>query len=324
MRLITFILILFSAFLSNAQDSFYEPELPTYKVKLSEVVEIIPYNDTVSKYFVYSHSLYDEGWDLLAQPNFWKKIMHLSPDSCIINVASTREIIAIVSFKEWQKQTEEQKTCYKDSIRECYGMNSDERIFVTPGKDHFYHFENVFPSVSRGVEVFDDLGVDPFYAQAILLIESPNKLQYSNRGAYGSFQLMKTVARSHGLRVDRYVDERKDFDKSAFAAASLISKVCIPEARKILNRHNLKYDESDIWFRLFVLHIYHAGAGNVSGLLNVIQPEIGGISLLQKMWITEWGGFKNSSQNYSQLALASLLTLNDLIYHKCEYLFECY
>lgn len=324
MKLIISTILIFITNSLFSQDSYYEPKLPTYESKKSEIIEIIPYNDSVSKYFVYSQSIYNEGWDQLAQPNFWRRIMHLNQDSCLINVASTREIIAIESFVKWQKKTEEEKTCYKDSIRECYGMNSDEKLFVTFGKDHFYHFENVFPSISRGVEIFNDLGVDPFYAQAILLIESPNKLQYSNKGAYGSFQLMKSVARSQGLRVDRYVDERENFDRSAFGAASLLSKVCIPEAKSILRKHNLSFNEEDIWFRLFVLHIYHAGAGNVAGLLNQIKPTEGGITLLQKMWVTEWGGFKNSSQNYSQLALASILTLNDLIYHKCDYLFECY
>jgi len=318
------LLLVASVFGIKAQDSYNEPVVPKYEFKAaSEIVEIIPYNDSVSHYFVYSNHLYDERWDTLAQPNFWIKIMTLPPDSCLINVASTRQILAIESFKDWQKKTDEQKTAYRDSMRWCYGLDSLERIFVTHGQNHFYRFENVFPSVSRGVEVFNDLGVDPFYAQAILLIESPNKLQYSKNGAYGSFQLMKTVARKHGLRVDKYVDERTDFDKSAYAAASLLSKVCIPEAKRILAKYNLTYNETDLWFRLFVMHIYHAGAGNINGVLGEIQPTSGGMGLIQAMWRTEWGGFKNSSQNYSQLALASILTLNDLIYHKCDYLFEC-
>jgi hypothetical protein len=41
------------------------------------------------------------------------------------------------------------------------------------------------------------------------------------------------------------------------------------------------------------------------------------------MWQSEWGGFKNASQNYSQVALASLLQLQELIYEKCDYIFEC-
>jgi hypothetical protein len=316
---------IFLSFVSaKGQDSYYEPPMPVFKEKKTELIEIIPYQDSISKYFVYAHQLYDERWDTLAQPNFWRKIMHLSPDSCVINVAATRKILAVDSFITWQKKTEAQKTVYKDSLREFYCLDPNEKLFVTFGKNHFYQFEHVFPSVSRGVEVFNDLNVDPFYAQAILLIESPNKLQFSKNGAYGSFQLMKTVAKTHGLRVDKYIDEREDFDKSAYAAASLLSKTCIPEAKRILRKYDISFDETDLWFRLFVMHIYHAGAGNVNGVVGQIQPIEGGMSLIQAMWQTEWGGFKNSSQNYSQLALASILTLNDLIFHKCDYMFECH
>ena len=51
--------------------------------------------------------------------------------------------------------------------------------------------------------------MDPWYAQAILMIESPNKLQKSNAGAYGSFQLMKDVARLFGLKVNKSIEIAK-------------------------------------------------------------------------------------------------------------------
>ena len=66
--------------------------------------------------------------------------------------------------------------------------------------------------------LFENNGVDPWYAQAILLIESPAQLKKSVVGAYGAFQLMPSVARSHGIIVNKKIDERKDFNKSAFAA----------------------------------------------------------------------------------------------------------
>lgn len=298
---------------AQAQDNFSEPDL----------IEIIPTGDSVSRYFVQTHDLYEERWDTLAHPHFWKKVMSLSPDSCIINVAATRQIITKYSFTQWMSKTDAQKQAFKDSIRDYNCLSSDEGIYVTSGKNHFYRFDKSFHSISKGVEVFREQGVDPFYAQAILMIESPNQLQFSNVGAYGSFQLMKSVARAHGLRVDKYVDERKDFVKSAEAASSLIRKICIPEARKICARNNLTFNETDLWFRLVVLHIYHAGAGNVGGLIDSLHPTEGGISLIQSMWTNTWGGFKNASQNYSQLALASILTLNELIYLECDYMFDC-
>ncbi len=42
--------------------------------------------------------------------------------------------------------------------------------------------------ISRGIEQFIINDTDPWYAQAILMIESPGKLAYSNAGAYGPFQ----------------------------------------------------------------------------------------------------------------------------------------
>lgn len=289
----------------------------------AEIIDVYTKSDTTTHQFVISDDLFEGRWDTLAQPSFWKQVMITHQDSCIINIAATRTILGKESFIKWKAQTEPQKGLYKDSVRKHYGLAADTKIYVTSGKRQFYQIEKVMPSISKAIAVFEDNNTDAWYAQAILLIESPGKIQYSNVGAYGPFQLMKSVARSHGLRVDKYVDERKDFDKSAKGAAHLLRTTCIPEAKRILNKHSLAYNESDLWFRLFVLHIYHAGAGNVGGLLTSIAPENGGQSLITTMWQSEWGGFKNASQNYSQVALASLLQLQDLIYQKCDYIFEC-
>lgn len=287
------------------------------------VIETFHMKDTSHKLFVSTDDLIAERWDMLAQPNFWREVMALPPDSCIINIASTREILGKDSFIEWKKQTEAEKTVYKDSVRKHYGLPDSVKIYVTSGKNHFYQVEKVIPSISRAIEIFQQYNTDPWYAQAILLIESPGKIAYSNVGAYGPFQLMKSVARDHGLIVNSKVDERTDFDKSAMGASSLLRKTCIPEAKRILTNHDIAFNETDLWFRLFVLHIYHAGAGNVQGLMKSMDPHIGGQELIMAMWQNEWGGFKNASQNYSQVALASLLRLHDLIYSSCDAMFEC-
>lgn len=287
------------------------------------VIETFHLEDTSHRLFVSTDELVEERWDLLAQPNFWREVMSLPPDSCIINIAATREILGKDSFVEWKKQTEEEKSAYKDSVRKEFNLADSVMIYVTSGKNHFYLVEKVVPSISRAIEIFQQYNTDPWYAQAILLIESPGKIEYSSVGAYGPFQLMKSVARSHGLTVNSKVDERKDFDKSAMGASSLLRETCIPEAKRILNSHNIVFNETDTWFRLFVLHIYHAGAGNVSGLMKSMDPKSGGQELIMAMWQNEWGGFKNASQNYSQVALASLLRLHELIYADCDALFEC-
>lgn len=287
------------------------------------VIETFHMKDTSHKLFVSTDDLIAERWDMLAQPNFWREVMALPPDSCIINIASTREILGKDSFIKWKKQTEVEKTVYKDSVRKHYGLPDSIKIYVTSGKNHFYQVEKVIPSISRAIDIFQQYNTDPWYAQAILLIESPGKIAYSNVGAYGPFQLMKSVARDHGLIVNSKVDERTDFDKSAMGASSLLRKTCIPEAKRILTNHNIVFNETDLWFRLFVLHIYHAGAGNVQGLMKSMDPQCGGQELITAMWQNEWGGFKNASQNYSQVALASLLRLHDLIYSSCDAMFEC-
>lgn len=265
----------------------------------------------------------DEGWDELAHPNFWREIMDLSPDSCIVNVAKTRQIFAKMSNKDWNAQSDDAKTVFRDSVRTHFGLTSEDRIFVTTGKNHFYKFDAVYPQLTKGVAAFELNDVDPWYAQAILLIESPGQMKKSRVGAYGPFQLMPRVARAQGLTVSRYTDEREDFDRSAYGASQLLKKICIPEARRILDAHNLAYTENDLWFRLFVLHVYHAGSGNVSAVVNKIAPEVGGQELIKSMWVNSAANFGNNSQNYTQLALASQLILHDMVKEDAEIIINC-
>lgn len=255
--------------------------------------------------------IYADGWEKLAQPLFWKRIMTLSPDSLLINIAATREVIDQVSIADWNKQTDEEKDAFRDSIRYKYCLNEDAHVYVTSGKKDFYKFQKVFPELARGIAQFEKNNVDPWYAQSILLIESPGQLKKSRVGAYGPFQLMPRVARAQGLTVNRSKDDRQDFDKSAYGASRLIKRVCIPEAKKILDAQGLKYNETDLWFRLFVLHVYHAGAGNVKAVVQKINPKKGGQQLIRRMWQTKAAQFGNNSQNYSQLALASQIIIDE-------------
>lgn len=272
---------------------------------------------------MHAESIFEDRWDILPQPQFWKQIMLLSPDSCLINVASNRVVLKKMSIKDWNAQTDAQKELFKAELKSQNDINSSEKIFVTTGKNDFYKFKEVYPSLSKGVAAFEKFGVDPWYAQAILLIESPGQLKKSVSGAYGAFQLMPDVARAQGLTVNATVDERKDFERCAYGSARLLSKVCIPQAKKILDQHNLKYNESDLWFRLFVLHVYHAGSGNVAAVLNKIHPEIGSQQIILDMWQNTAGGFGNNSQNYSQLALAAQLILHDMVYEQCDEISAC-
>ncbi len=270
-----------------------------------------------------ANAILSERWNELPQPIFWKQIMELSPDSCLVNIAESRVIVAKMSLADWNSQSDELKNSYRDSIRQSYALTEDARIFVTSGKNDFYKFDAVYPSLSEGVEAFEAYGVDPWYAQAILLIESPGQLKKSRAGAYGAFQLMPAVARAQGLTVNKYSDEREDFQRSAYGASRLLARVCIPEAKRILDTHGLSYKEDDIWFRLFVLHVYHAGAGNVAAVVSKIAPTQGSKELIQSMWQTTAASFGNNSQNYSQLALASQLILHEKVHVESDYILDC-
>tara|TARA_B100001057_G_scaffold250304_1_gene250533 strand:- start:2052 stop:3002 length:951 start_codon:yes stop_codon:yes gene_type:complete len=275
-------------------------------------------NEQNSNLILESEKMYTERWDILPQALFWKRIMKLSSDSCLVNVASTRQILQSIDSKHWYALNKTQKVNFREEMRLKHNIEKGEKIYVTSGKSDFYKFEEVYPTLSEGITVFDEMCVDPWYAQSILLIESPGQLKKSISGAYGAFQLMPGVARAQGLIVNKTMDERENFEKSATAAAKLIKNICIPEAKKILKVHKLSFSENDLWFRFLVLHIYHAGAGNVAAVLNVIKPEEGSQELIKSMWQHKAAGFGNCSQNYSQLAIASQLILHDMVYTNCD------
>lgn len=275
---------------------------------------IIGYNDVTKMKFVYDSALYSEGWYSLPQPKFWQQVMLLSPDSAIVSLAASRKMLARISTKDWSRLTEIQKICFKDSIRRVNNIADSLSLFVTAGKKDFYQFKKVMPTINRSINVFKQNGVDPWYAQAILLIESPGKMNTkSTVGANGPFQLMKSVAKAQGLTVNSKIDERTDIERSAYGASRLLSRICIPYVRTMLDSAHVTYNETDIWFRLLVLHAYHAGAGNVAGVIRKINPCEGGVPLLQNVWQTTYGGFKNASQNYSQLALAAFCNFNEMV-----------
>jgi hypothetical protein len=254
--------------------------------------------------------------DQVPQVIFWRRIMNLHKDSCLLNVHSERIILASMHASSWYGSPEEAKSLILDSLKKLHGIVDSPRIVGTMGKRFFYDFEKIAPKVPLGMAAFENNGVDGWYAKAILLIESPNQLQKSSAGAYGPFQLMKGVARNYGLKINKYVDERANFDRSAYAASQLIKTICIPYAKDMLDTRGINYKEDDLWFKLFVMHIYNAGAGNVKTALYAIPEPKSDFGLIQQLWNTSAGRFRNSSQNYSQLILASFLEYEDRITNK--------
>jgi len=311
MSFLTSITLFIRLFVAAPPDSNTISYTPIYNLK----EDVITVQSLITKEkinFVYNKQVYDLRCDTMPNVIFWRKIMHLHKDSALLNRPENRHILHIVHCYKWDTLCIARKNAIKDSLRYMHCLMDSARILMTTGKSFFYNFEKASANFDRGITDFIANGVDPWYAQTILMIESPNKLQKSNVGAYGSFQLMKDVARLFGLKVNKHIDERSDFDRSAYAASSLIKKICIPKTRDILDSLGIKdYKENDLWFRLLVMHCYHAGAGNVKKALFSFRPTNGDMQLIYTLWHTQTKQFKSASQNYSQLVLAALLEVNE-------------
>lgn len=280
--------------------------------------EVVFHADSISRKLILDTLFQVHYWDTIPQAVFWQKLMKLSADSAIMSVYNTRTIVDVLETKKYNKFSKAAVEIYKDSLRKSHHLPDTTRLLFTAGKNFFYKFENAIPNIDTSISVFIENAVDPWYAQAILLIESPNKLQKSNVGAYGPFQLMRGVAAKFGLKVSKKNDERKNLKRSAYAASQLLKRICIPSVRSILNEKCISYNESDLWFRLLVMHVYHAGAGNVKKVIDKINPKEGGMSLIYQIWTTESGSFRNASQNYSQVLIAALIELNRTVNFKCQ------
>ena len=96
-------------------------------------------------------------------------------------------------------------------------------------------------------DIFNRYGL-PQELKAMAIIESAlNPVAVSRAGAKGMWQFMYNTAKTYGLRIDSYVDERLDVEKAADAAA-----------RYLLDAYNIFGD----W--CLAISSYNCGAGNVN------------------------------------------------------------
>jgi hypothetical protein len=253
----------------------------------------------------------------LNQPeiDFWIQNVNLSEDSFMVVDQNTRTVLDILHKQEvLEIEKGGNLKCLGNLYKGmCFEYDESSIKFVR-GKNGFFKYELIGNKIQKAVEIFQKNQVPPIYAQLLLLIESPNNPNaVSIAGAVGYFQLMPHVAKSYGLTVNKYRDDRRSFELSAVAAAKLFKNYCIPNAKSICDGLKLPYDEQELWFQLLALHIYNAGAGNVRKAAYLHEGSTSGVLLIKKLWHTRLGHFGNSSQNYSQLCLASYRAYHDFI-----------
>lgn len=106
------------------------------------------------------------------------------------------------------------------------------------------------------IDIFNEKGI-PLDIAYLPLIESEFSPAAIGRGdAVGLWQFVKTTARRYGLRIDKYVDERKDPVKSTYAAADYLSDL---------------YSTFGAWD--IVLAAYNAGEGKIKRMVNTRKSE---------------------------------------------------
>jgi hypothetical protein len=108
---------------------------------------VVSWQDTTEMHFLRDPSFFAQGWHTLPQVSFWKQVINMSGDSCIVNIASCRKPVGRVSREVWMGQTESEKVCYKDSVCTSHCLEPGSAIFVTAGKGEFYEVKKTLPVV---------------------------------------------------------------------------------------------------------------------------------------------------------------------------------
>jgi hypothetical protein len=253
---------------------------------------------------------------------FWLRDIELSSDSFLVVDKQSRKVIDVLHKSQVLKiETGKNLKELAKIYHYLHKLDSNSQVKFVRGRKEFFNYPKIEPHIGPAEVIFKSVGVDSALARFILLIESPsNPSATSISGARGHFQLMPSVARKYGLVINQYRDDRLNFEKSAVAAAKLMRQYCIPQAQRIALSAGIMVDSStktELWFRLLVLHVYNAGAGTVAKAVRIYSADgLTGEELIFKLWKTHVGAFGNSSQNYSQVALASHLAYNRYLSNK--------
>ncbi len=141
-------------------------------------------------------------------------------------------------------------------------------------------FDRVSPVMEK---IFEDAGL-PKDLVYLSLIESGGKCNArSHAGAVGYWQFMPGTAKVYGLRVDKWVDERKNLEKSTLAATNYLKNL---------------YSEFNDWY--LACAAYNSGEGKLRRLMKS-NPEV------NSFWdINNSMSIKNETLNFVPKLLAAL------------------
>lgn len=138
------------------------------------------------------------------------------------------------------------------------GRQSDPRVEAcikrALGKDRDYtlmcltRFDKVRPTMER---IFQEHGLPKDLVYVALVESGGNPHAVSPAGATGYWQFLSGTARVYGLKIDRWVDERRDLEKSTHAAAVYLNHL---------------YGLFDDW--LLACAAYNAGEGAIYRVLS--------------------------------------------------------
>ncbi|HQW23878.1 MAG TPA: hypothetical protein PLI47_11290 [Bacteroidia bacterium] len=54
---------------------------------------VITYNDTLKLHFLQDSTMHTQGWDTLPQAIFWRDVINMTSDTCIVNISYCRKPI---------------------------------------------------------------------------------------------------------------------------------------------------------------------------------------------------------------------------------------